>query len=672
MKRAIRGCWESSQSILRGGFSLFYKIMFLFRPRMNKNDRYLQPIWLFLFGWILLSANAMAADKVLDVSLPNRNAVSLTDYFSVLEDPSRTLTLTDVQKPDMASRFIGGQVPAPALSYGFTRSAYWLRLSLRNTSGHAVERMMELGYPILSNIQFHRTMLDGTDQSLATGVATPFSTRPYPSRSFVFPLTLPAHSQHVVYLRVQSVSAMLVPALLWEPQAFHAHERDDYAAQAWYFGMATALILFNLLLFVALRDVVYLWYSVFATCTALAISASNGWGKEFLWPDTTLWSNIAISVLGSLTLAALLHFMRRMLNTREIIPRADRLIKVFIGLQLLFAVGVAISPQAFAVPGTRLIPATTLLVLSVGVFCAVWRRQRIALFFVVAVSMWISGVIVVGLMTLTLLPANAFTMNGYQIGSSLEMLLLAFALAYRFNMIRRQATEDVKQANASLAQRLQAREAELTASHQRLREIEHRQTLSQERQRLMQDMHDGMGSALTSALRVVERGQLDEAEIAQVLKGCIDDLKLAIDSMEPVEAELLLLLATLRFRLGPRLESTGIALRWEVQDIPPLDWLDPKNSLHILRIAQEAFTNIIKHTNATEVRVATGADADGVTVTITDNGPGFDVASALKNGGKGLSNQMRRAQAIGAEVNWDSNNSGTRLTLRLPFMRQPG
>jgi len=629
-------------------------------------------ISLFLCALLLLSGRAVAADKVLDVPQLGRNAVSLTEYFTVLEDPSLTLTLADVQGPEVGSRFAGGQEPAPALSYGFRRSAYWLRLTLRNASGQPVLRMLEVGYPILSDIQFYRPMVDGRYESLATGVATPFSTRPYPSRSFVFPLTLPAQSQHVIYLRVQSVSAMLVPALLWEPQAFHAHERDDYAAQAWYFGMASALILFNLLLFVAMRDVAYLWYSVFATCTALAISASNGWGKEFLWPETTLWSNIAISVFGSLTLAALLLFMRRMLNTREVVPRADRLIKVFVALQLLFAAGVAISPQSFAVPGTVLITVTAVLILSVGIYCAVWRRQRIAVLVVAAVSVWLLGTTVVGLKTLTLLPANTLTMNGYQIGSAMEMLLLAFALAYRFNMIRRQATEDVQQANAGLARRLQEREAELTASHQRLLEIEHRQTLSQERQRLMQDMHDGMGSSLNSALRVVERGQLNDAQVAQLLKGCIDDLKLAIDSMEPVESDLLLLLATLRFRLEPRLESTGIALRWEVQDIPPLDWLDPRNSLHILRIAQEAFTNIIKYANATEVRVATAADAESVTVTISDNGSGFDVERALKSGGKGLSNQLRRAEAIGAEVTWESDGAGTRMMLRLPLVRHVG
>lgn len=208
---------------------------------------------------------------------------------------------------------------------------------------------------------------------------------------------------------------------------------------------------------------------------------------------------------------------------------------------------------------------------------------------------------------------------------------------------------------------------ELADSHARLREVEQRQTLAQERQRLMQDMHDGLGSSLASALRVVEKGRLGEADVAQVLKGCIDDLKLAIDSMEPVEADLLLLLATLRFRLGPRLESTGITLHWDVNRVPPLEWLDPKNALHILRILQEAFTNIIKHTQATEIRLRTAVDGEWVVVRIADNGQGFDLEQALQGGGKGLSNQQRRAQAIGASIDWESGATGTCFSLRLPI-----
>ena len=230
---------------------------------------------------------------------------------------------------------------------------------------------------------------------------------------------------------------------------------------------------------------------------------------------------------------------------------------------------------------------------------------------------------------------------------------------------------EVEKVNDSLEARLQEREAELLQSHQHLREIEHRQTLAQERQRLMQDMHDGLGSSLISALRVVEHGSLNTTEVALVLTGCIDDLKLAIDSMESIDSDLLLLLATLRFRLGPRLESTGITLRWQVQPVPPLDWLVPKSALHILRILQEAFTNVLKHTKATEIQLKTCVEGNWVLVTMTDNGQGFNVTQALGSAGKGLSNQMRRAESIGAGVAWISNAAGTCMTLRLPVMQVP-
>ena len=84
--------------------------------------------------------------------------------------------------------------------------------------------------------------------------------------------------------------------------------------------------------------------------------------------------------------------------------------------------------------------------------------------------------------------------------------------------------------NAGLQQRLQEREDELQESYRRLRETARLQTLHDERQRLTQDMHDGLGSTLVSALRVAEHGKLDADELSDVLRSCIDDLKLAIDS----------------------------------------------------------------------------------------------------------------------------------------------
>jgi signal transduction histidine kinase len=208
---------------------------------------------------------------------------------------------------------------------------------------------------------------------------------------------------------------------------------------------------------------------------------------------------------------------------------------------------------------------------------------------------------------------------------------------------------------------------DLADSHEKLRQIERQQTLDNERQRIMQEMHDGLGSSLISALRVVERGNMTSLELTSVLKGCIDDLKLAIDSMVPVDKNLLLLLATLRFRLGPRLESAGIHLKWQVENIPTLEWLDSRSALHILRILQEAITNIIKHTAATEVQFSATSADDHVVVAITDNGQGFDLNKLHTSTGKGLSGQRDRSIAIGAHISWASGDPGTIVTLLIPI-----
>jgi signal transduction histidine kinase len=365
-------------------------------------------------------------------------------------------------------------------------------------------------------------------------------------------------------------------------------------------------------------------------------------------------------------LIAAAHFFLVRLHGRPQ-PWLDRAV-----LSLTVAIGILTLPVfASGWPGaTVLAPLVYLFLLAMGITafgCGLAKARRARS----RDGMLLAGWSLLGLAMGAydwLLQNNHVSVEGSFLGSYANVGAFFIFVYIMFQRYTR-AIEDARQVNAGLEQRLQAREAELNRSHAQLREIEQRQMLSQERQRLMQDMHDGLGSSLVSALRVVEGGRLQDIQVAEVLKSCIDDLKLAIDSMEPVEADLLLLLATLRFRLGSRLESTGITLRWEISDVPTLDWLDPRNALHILRILQEAFANILKHAQASEIRVTTAAGDGWVCVGITDNGRGFAVEQALGSGGKGLSNQRRRAQAIGGDVEFESSAAGTRLTLRLPQSR---
>ncbi|ASG24068.1 sensor histidine kinase [Nitrospirillum viridazoti] len=371
-------------------------------------------------------------------------------------------------------------------------------------------------------------------------------------------------------------------------------------------------------------------------------------------------------------LIVILHLFLRMLHGRPLTLLTAAVVGVTSVISILTLPVVGVLPVLPSTPvivpriyAAAVVMAATVSV--VGVACA-WPRFPEA------------RLLAGGLALCTVLGQTDWMMHNHVLGPE-GWFLGAYTNAVTFAMCgtvmyRRYvaAIAEVERVNASLAERLRAREAELEISHQRLREAERRRTISEERQRLMQDMHDGVGASLISAIRSVEQGAVDDAKVSQILKGCLDDLKLAIDSMEPVDADLLLLLASLRYRLEPRLEGSGITLVWDVRDLPTLAWLDPSSALHILRILQEGIANILHHAQASRIRLGTAPDIQderaGVCVTIEDDGRGFDTQAALAAaGGRGLRNQQRRAQAVGGSVAWASGPMGTRFTLWLPLTR---
>lgn len=364
------------------------------------------------------------------------------------------------------------------------------------------------------------------------------------------------------------------------------------------------------------------------------------------------------------------HFFLCQLHGRSLTWLTRVLVWVTVLISVLTLPGLAVLP---VFPSTSvLVPFVYGIAVLVGATVALvgglsaWHRSREGRL----VAIGVGGGVLLGVPD-WLLHNNVISPEGWFLGAYTNAVTFALfgALMYRRYL---SAITEVEQLNANLAQRLQAREAELELIHQRLREAALRQTISDERQRLMQDMHDGLGSSLISAIRMADKGGMSDSKVSQVLKDCLDDLKLTIDSMEPVESDLLLLLATLRFRLEPRLEGTGTTLRWEVQELPTLAWLEPSSALNILRIVQESIANILRHTRATQIRVGTALEATGVRMTIEDNGQGFDIEKALRiTTGRGLQNQRRRAQAVDGTVHWQSGPSGTLFTLWLPLVRPP-
>lgn len=270
-------------------------------------------------------------------------------------------------------------------------------------------------------------------------------------------------------------------------------------------------------------------------------------------------------------------------------------------------------------------------------------------------------------------------MHSYRISIEHVYLLplaqIGFFIVFAFIILQRYLSgiEHLEHSHELLTQSLQQREAELAESYSRLREVEQRDLLSRERQRLMQDMHDGLGGALVGMMHMVDRGNMQSGQLKTALQDSIDELRLTIDSLEPVGSDISVLLAGLRFRLQPRLEAAGVQLRWQPEALPPVPWLTPVHTMHLMRIVQEAMTNIVKHAGASEIVFSTDADMTHARICISDNGRGF-AGEGGAGGGKGLHNMRYRAEQLGAALRWqeiadEGRVQGTRFTLELPLLR---
>ncbi len=188
-----------------------------------------------------------------------------------------------------------------------------------------------------------------------------------------------------------------------------------------------------------------------------------------------------------------------------------------------------------------------------------------------------------------------------------------------------------------------------------------------ERQRITQDMHDGLGLQLGAALRMAERGVVDGPTFASALQACADELRLIVDASASGTGEFLSLLGNLRFRLQPRLEAIGLRMHWHMDDFPDDLVLPPATALQILRIVQEAIHNTVRHAHASAIHIETahGEHPGHVALVVRDDGRGYD-ATAVKQG-RGLPGMQRRAAEMGLRLQQRSGPGGTAVQIDIPL-----
>jgi signal transduction histidine kinase len=189
-------------------------------------------------------------------------------------------------------------------------------------------------------------------------------------------------------------------------------------------------------------------------------------------------------------------------------------------------------------------------------------------------------------------------------------------------------------------------------------------------------MHDGLGSQLVQALNVVRGGgdRVESAAVASMLNHALEDLRMTLDSLEPMEGDLTTILGTLRQRIAPALHAAQVELDWQVQEVPTIPGLEARGVLHVFRCLQEVFANVLKHARARRVTVITRDLGDSVELSVRDDGVGLGQLGGphTSGGGRGIGNIRLRAAELGVSVSFEQVQPGTRVRFLFPLHATDG
>ncbi|MFM9925586.1 ATP-binding protein [Variovorax sp. H27-G14] len=305
----------------------------------------------------------------------------------------------------------------------------------------------------------------------------------------------------------------------------------------------------------------------------------------------------------------------------------------------------------------------------VGVsFWTVWRQRT-----------WVSAVIPAALVLATLAGVHDYLISwspgmvdrvwpgwaGHRLfllhhGANLLLLAMGVLLSLRFI----QTLTSLQQLNESLESRVADRERSLSANYVRLASLERQNAASAERQLIMREIHDGLGSKLFTSLSRVERGDMDSRQIAESLRACIADMRLALDALAPEDHDLRTAFGDFMFRWQTELSAVGVGAAWTI-DVPEhAPGVPPHTTLQLLRIAQEALTNIAKHARARRVCLSLQQIDGLLRLEIQDDGIGAAPARGAR--GRGMSNMRTRAEQLGGTLEVRQDAYGTCVALSAP------
>jgi diguanylate cyclase (GGDEF)-like protein len=319
-------------------------------------------------------------------------------------------------------------------SLDMSNEIHWFKFTLSYIDSEQF-RLLEIDNALLDSVNLWFVQDNKVLAEYQIGDTLPFSQRAVEHENFLFPI--PKNRQSVqVYVSTYSNGAMRLPLNIWKQNDYLEFTSKSGLIMGGFFGLMLAMGLSNLFFFITTRTSTFLVYTGYVIFLALTLSALQGLGYRYIWPNSPWFQQHAVGIFASLTVWLSIIFFDLLLNIKIYNTQLSRLLKF---TAYAFLIGLVISLliplQVFFKVFLLMLCASGVFILAVSTWLCI-KGLAIARYYTFAWAVLFICVVVVSLDVLNIINVNLPFYYILMIGAGIETVLLALILAISHNQQR--------------------------------------------------------------------------------------------------------------------------------------------------------------------------------------------------------------------------------------------
>lgn len=554
-----------------------------------------------------------------------------------------------------------------AINLGFTQKIYWVGFTFFNETSKPINMEAGVANGGLYHLEYYLVNKNGrVTDSVVTGEYYDYYTRVIKSRHYYFPVLINPGEEYTVLFRADMRgNSFHFPVRLVTPVYRENEEKNQYIFYAFFCGLLAFVAFFSFITSLWVKNLTYLFYSLYVGCNCLLFLADGDLDFELLYPHWPALATITPAIYGCGIVLFVLQFMNRFLllkTSRPVLYKLSQFWSVLV-LALLAVIPFSYNYNTSVFFRTVVFYFGSVCIIGgwlLQVYCIAVRIkdrfQPAYLYGIAIITVFISATLYI-LNSYSIINFSSLTFNYILVGFTAEIIVLSFALMYNYNYSLKK--------NRELSNTIALQQLEF--SNQLI------QTQEEERSRLARDLHDDLGATLSTLKLHLSNPpgvlQAKQEENKYVEKG-VTLISKATDDLRQISHDLLpndFIEQGLFDVLKQRISSinangnTRFSLILEGDEKK----LESITAITLYRVINEMISNIIHHAQASEATVQLSVLDQGIQLIVEDNGIGFTPGQHSK--GIGMKNIHSRVGFLKGTVNIDSSKQGTTFIIDIPI-----